>query len=368
MKHTTIEERGAIRDAIAALLRDRSDEAQVRATMETETGHDPALWRELAAMGVVGLIVDPEFGGAGLGPVELELVAEAMGAALLCSPFLSSSVLAAGLLAASGDRAAQAAHLPGIAAGTTLATAALTSARGDWTPAGVAVSATGAGGTAALSGVADYVTHGQVADLLLVAARTDGEIALFALPADAPGVSVAPLPTFDRTLRLARIAFRDAPATRVGAPGWASIQAALDLVLVAMAGEQAGGARRVFDMTVDYARDRIQFGRPIGSFQAIKHMAADRLLDVETAISAARDAAEALAEGGARAGEAVPLAAFACAEAYGRVAADAIQMHGGIAFTWAHPAHLYLRRARATAQLFGPSPLHRERFLSAIGG
>jgi alkylation response protein AidB-like acyl-CoA dehydrogenase len=145
------------------------------------------------------------------------------------------------------------------------------------------------------------------------------------------------------------------------------VQTALDWALVALAGEQAGGARRCLEFTVDYAKSRIQFGRAIGSFQAIKHMAADLLLESESAVSAARNAAAKLAEGGADARAWIALAAFACADAFSTTTATAIQMHGGIAFTWVHPAHLYLRRARADAQLFGAPAFHRERYLTELG-
>jgi alkylation response protein AidB-like acyl-CoA dehydrogenase len=148
---------------------------------------------------------------------------------------------------------------------------------------------------------------------------------------------------------------------------WTAVERALDMARVALAGEQAGGARRVLEMTVDYAKTRVQFGRPIGGFQAIKHMAADLLLESESATSAARHAAQALADGAPDAGAAISLAAFACADAFVTVAAAGIQMHGGIAFTWAHPAHLYLRRARAGAQLFGAPAFYRERYLRQLG-
>lgn len=367
MTATSPEERAAICDAVHSLLNDRSSEAAVRATMQTAQGYDPALWQQLVAQGIVGLLIDPEYGGTGLGPVELELVMEGTGAALLCSPLISSGVLAAGVLAASGDKAARQRLLPGIAAGTTIATVALTGDAGTWTPEGVAVEATGADGQASLDGVASYVTHGQIADVLLVVAKTALGIGLFEVAADAAGLTREALPSFDQTLRLARLAFANVPARPIASAGWPAVQSALDLALVAVAGEQAGGARRIFDMTVDYAKLRIQFGRPIGGFQAVKHMAADLLIDVESSTSAARHAAEQLAQQSGQAGEAVSLAAFACAEAYVNVAATAIQMHGGIGFTWEHPAHLYLRRARSHAQLFGAPSLHRERFLAQLG-
>jgi alkylation response protein AidB-like acyl-CoA dehydrogenase len=363
---TTLEERRAIAETVGKLLAEESGEKRVRAVMETRDGIDRELWSGLARMGIAGLLVPSRFAGAGLGPVELELVAEEIGAVLACTPFLSSSVLAAGVLTASQDEAACARLLPGIAAGTTIATVALTGERGSWQPEDVTVRAEGANDGAFLSGTASYVMHAGVADVLLVAALTSDGLGLFEVAPRGSGVAIEALPTFDRTLRLDRITFSRAPAMRIDGAGRPAIEAALRLALVARAGEQAGGARRIFDMTVDYTKTRIQFGRPIGGFQAIKHMAAELLLEAESATSAARDAARQLAQDEAGADEAVDLAAFACADAFAKIAASAIQMHGGIAFTWEHPAHLYLRRARAYSYLLGSSDLYRERFLTKI--
>jgi alkylation response protein AidB-like acyl-CoA dehydrogenase len=364
------EERDALRDSVRRLLADASTESAVRAVMETDTGFDPALWKSLAEMGVVGLVIDEAHGGSGVGPMELEAVMEEAGAALLCSPLLASGVLAAEFLRVLGDGQASDRLLPAIASGETIATVALTGDSGSWTEDGLAVTATGGGDGWRLDGRASYVLHGQNADALIVLAKTDDGTAAFTVDAGSAGIEVQPLPTFDHTLRLAAVNFSGAAADRLqGAiPAWDAARAAMDLALVALAGEQAGGAQRVLDFTVEYAKTRIQFGRQIGSFQAIKHMAADLLLETESAISAARDAAEKLARGGDRVAEAVSLAAFACADAFVKTAADGIQMHGGIAFTWEHPAHLYLKRARADAQLFGTPAYHRERYLQAMGG
>jgi len=295
---------------------------------------------------------------------------EEAGAALLCSPLLGSGVLAASLLQALGDEAANGRWLPKMASGECIAAAVLTGDSGCWAEAGVAVQAQSAGETVwHLHGHGSFVLHGQNADVLLVAAAAGDETALFEVPAASEGVATTALPTFDHTLRLARVTFDNTSARRLSGtqPVWAAVQSALDLTLVAMAGEQAGGAQHCLDSTVDYAKTRIQFGRAIGSFQAIKHMAADLLLETESAISAARHAAAQLAEGGQNAAEAISLAAFACADAFVTTTAASIQMHGGIAFTWEHPAHLYLRRARAGAQLFGNSDYHRERYLQTLG-
>jgi alkylation response protein AidB-like acyl-CoA dehydrogenase len=362
------EDRTALVDALSRLLGDRCAEADVRRTMETAEGYDPALWAQLAEMGVVGLIVDEAYGGAGAGPVELELVMEAAGAALLCSPLLSSGVLAAGLIQALDDDEAKTRLLPRIADGGLIAAVALTGAKGGWTAADVEAHAAPAGEAWLLNGAAGFVIHAQNAAVLLVVARTAEGFGVFEVPADAHGLTVTALPTFDHTLRMANLGFCATPARRLASdrPAWEAVEQALDLARVALAGDQAGGARRVLEITVDYAKARIQFGRQIGSFQAIKHMAANLLLETESAISAARHAAKQLADGAPDAGSAVSLAAFACADAYVAAAADAIQMHGGVAFTWAHPAHLYLRRARSGAQLFGSSNGYRERYLQQL--
>lgn len=364
MPSLTPDERTALQDAVARLLADHSAESDVRRTMETASGFDPELWRQLGEMGVVGLIVEDACGGAGAGPLEIEAVMEVAGASLLCGPLLGSGVLSAQLLQGLADAEAKARLLPGIAAGTTIAAAALTGDAGTWDADAVTVTASPTG---VLTGEASYVIHGQNADVLFVLARTSEGLAVYEVDPASSGVSVVGLPTFDHTLRLARIEFDAAVGRKIAGDAWRATEAAIKLALVGLAGEQAGGARRCLEFTVDYAKTRYQFGRAIGSFQAIKHMAADLLLETESATSAARHAAAKLADGAPDAEAAVSLAAFACADAYVKTTADAVQMHGGIAFTWAHPAHLYLRRARADAQLFGVSAVHRERFLTALG-
>jgi alkylation response protein AidB-like acyl-CoA dehydrogenase len=363
------EDRTALTDALRRLLADRSAEADVRRVMETPEGYDAALWRQLAEMGVVGLIVDPEHGGAGAGPVELEAVMEEAGATLLCAPLLSSGVLAAGLLQALDDEDARARLLPAIADGSRIATVAIAGPKGGWTKDDVAVTAARDGAAWRLDRVASFVTDGQVADVVLVAARTPDGIGVFEVEPGAAGLSIKPLPTFDHTRRLAELSFTATPvrALAAGADAWAAVEQALELARVALCGEAAGGAKRALEITVDYAKSRAQFGRLIGSFQAIKHMAANLLLESESATSAARAAARALADGAPNAKAQISLAAFACADAYSAVTADGVQMHGGIAFTWAHPMHLFLRRARADAQLFGPPAAERERFLETLG-
>jgi alkylation response protein AidB-like acyl-CoA dehydrogenase len=228
----------------------------------------------------------------------------------------------------------------------------------------------GPGDGVLLDGTARYVPFGQAADVILVAARAAGGIGAFEVEPDAAGFTRTAQNVFDPTVRLSDYTFAGTPARRLGTAGWAAVQDALDLTVIALAGEQAGGARRIFEITVEYLKTRVQFGRFIGSFQALKHYAADLLLEVESATSAAQYAAAQYAAGeagGPAAAGAVALAGFTCAEAFETTALYAIQMHGGIAFTWEHPAHLFLRRARSGAQLFGGSRTHRERYLIAKG-
>ena len=345
-----------LREAVRDLLADRCTEADVRRTMATEPGYDPELWKQLAELGLPGLVIATGYGGVGLGAEELEAVSEEIGAALVPSPFLSSSVLTATLIDAAGTEEDKRRLLPALADGSSIGTVAVTGPTGSWTPEGVAVQENGT-----LTGTASYVTFGQLADVILVVARTGDDIGVFEVAPDASGFQRTAAEVFDPTVRLSQFAFADTPARRVGTAGWEAVRKALDLSTIALAGEQAGGARKIFETTVEYLKTRVQFGRAIGSFQAMKHLAADRLLDVESATSAARHAAADGSPG------AIALAGFACAEAYETVALSAIQMHGGIGFTWEHPAHLYLRRARSGAQLFGGSRLHRERYLVSKG-
>ena len=370
MNTLSIEEREALKDAVSKLMADASNETAVRETMETSSGFDAGLWRQLAEMGVTGLIIEEKFGGSGVGPVELEAVMEEAGAALLCAPLLASSVIAASLLQQLGDVTVCENLLPRMASGDCIASVVLTGDAGNWTPEGVSVEATEAADGWQLSGRGSYVLHAQNADILIVIAKTAADFAAFTVDSKAAGLSIEALPTFDKTLRLASVDLEAVTASRIDAvnPVWDAVKHTLDMALVALAGEQAGGANKVLEFTVEYAKTRVQFGRQIGSYQAIKHMAADLLVETESALSAARYAAACLAENSDKSDEAVSLAAFACADAYVKAAADGIQMHGGIAFTWEHPAHLYLRRARSGAQLFGDSDYHRENYLQALGG
>lgn len=370
MNTLSLEEREAIRDSMHRLMHDSNSESHVREVMESESGFDQKLWQQLGEIGVIGLTINEEFGGAGVGPLELETVMEEAGAALLGSPLLASGVVAAQLLQGLGDTNLNQRLLPQIAKGQVVASAVLTGDKGDWSKESISVIAESSGNDWQLSGSGSYVLHGQNADVLIVVANSNDGLLAFEVDPGQAGVEVTSLPTLDKTLRVAKITFENAAATKIETTGdvWAAVERTLNWALVALAGEQAGGARKVLDFTVEYAKTRVQFGRIIGSFQAIKHMASDLLIETESATSAARHAAACLAEGSDKTAEAISLAAFACADAYVKTCADGVQMHGGIAFTWEHPAHLYLKRARANAQLFGNSDYHRENYLKALGG
>jgi alkylation response protein AidB-like acyl-CoA dehydrogenase len=356
-----------LRDTVRRFLVSKSASADVRRLMATTEGYDPELWRRMATeLGLHGLAIPEQYGGAGFGLTELALVFEEMGRALLVAPFLSTVALAAPLLIALDDEAACAQYLPEIADGSLLATVAISEPAGRWEADAVTCSATPSGADWLLDGVKTFVLDGHVADLLLVLARAhDGELGVFAVAADAPGLSRTPLETLDPTRKLARVELAAVPARRIGpADVRTALTRTLEFVATALAAEQTGGAERCLHLAVEYAKVREQFGRPIGSFQAIKHKCADMLMSVESARSAAYYAAwTADAEPGEFPRAAAVAKAY-CSDAYLRVAAENIQIHGGIGFTWEHDAHLYFRRAKSTQHLFGDPRHHRARVLA----
>jgi alkylation response protein AidB-like acyl-CoA dehydrogenase len=338
--------------------------------MESDEGRDPGLWEQMAGqLGLQGLAVPEEFGGAGYGPVELGIVLEEMGRTLLPAPFFSTVALAGQALTASGDADAQARWLPGIAGGSLTATLALSEEQGGSSLGAVTTTATAADEGWRLSGTKMFVVDGASADLLLVVARADEGLALFAVEGDAGGMTRTRLDALDPTRRLGRIELDGAPATRVGPSGDATeyLQRVLDLAVVALAHEQVGGASACLDHAVEYAKIRVQFNRPIGSFQAIKHKCADLLLEVEAARSAAYSAAWNAAEDPGELPVAAALAGSYCSEAFTHAAKENIQIHGGIGYTWEHDAHLYLKRAKSSELLFGTPVGHRARLADLVG-
>ncbi len=354
----------ALRDAVTDLLAKRAGESEVRRLMAEESGYDAALWAELAEMGLLGLTIPEEFGGAGAGLAELAVVSEQMGAALLCAPYLSTAVLTPHLLAALGDDDECAAVLPRIAKGELIATVAFAEPGDARPPRHPVTEATEAGAeTWSLTGEKTYVLDAASADLFYVLAQTSSGSGIFAV--DRPNVTVTPLTAVDQTRKQGRLTLDGASGRLVGRIGAArtALDTALDRAAVALIAEQAGGAMHAMQMAADYARTRFQFGRAIGSFQAVKHMCVDILLEAQSAVSAARHVAASFdAQEPDRLID-LALAQAYCSEAYVTTAATNIQVHGGIGFTWEHPAHLYLRRARTDAQIFGDPAWHRERYV-----
>ncbi|MGQ0615419.1 MAG: acyl-CoA dehydrogenase family protein [Acidimicrobiia bacterium] len=365
------EEQDELRRLLRAFLERRSGEAEVRRLMETADGYDGATWAQMAdELGLQSLVVPERFGGQGFGYLELIVVLEEMGRALLCAPYFSTVVLATNALVHAGDEAAMSDVLPGIAAGRTMATVAFTEDNARWDEAGVTMPALpAAGGGYRLAGTKTFVIDGHVADVVVVAARTGDAVSLFLVDGDAPGLARTPLTTMDQTRKQARLDFDGVPARLLGAEGagWATLSRVLDLVAVGLAAEQVGGAQKVLEMAVGYARDRVQFGRPIGSFQAIKHKCADMLLEIESARSAAYYGAWCAAELNDELPQVASMAKAYCSEAYFHAAAENIQIHGGIGFTWEHPAHLYFKRAKSSELLFGDPTYHRELLAQRLG-
>jgi alkylation response protein AidB-like acyl-CoA dehydrogenase len=359
-----------LRALVRDFLADRSPETEVRRLMETADGFDPAVWRQLGdGLGLLGLAIPEEYGGAGAGFAEVGVVLEEAGRALLCAPFLSSAVLASAAVLYGGDEAAKKDYLPRLASGELRGTLALAEDSGRWDEAGITLAAARDGDDWILNGHKSYVLDAATAGLILVAARTSAGISLFAVEPGAPGLVTTPLSTLDLTRKQGRVEFAGVTARLLGADGgaWPALSRVLDLGAAGLAAEQAGGAARVLDMAAGYAKTRYQFGRAIGSFQAIKHQCADMLVAVEASRSLAYYAIWAADDGADDFPAAASMAKAYCSDAYRQCAEANIQLHGGIGFTWEHPAHLYFRRAKSTQLLLGSPSYHRELLAARAG-
>ncbi|KAA9164432.1 acyl-CoA dehydrogenase [Amycolatopsis acidicola] len=363
------EERDELRRVLRKFCTDHSGEAQVRRLLDSDQGYDKAVWEQLTGqLGLAGLAVPEDYGGSGFSQVEVAIVAEETGRALLGAPWLSSAVLAANLLLETGgDQARE--LLPGLCAGEVVATAGLVESARDWDPGAVETTAEQRDGGWRLSGEKLYVLDGGAAGILLVTATTSAGVSLFLVRAGAAGLAVSPMETMDRTRRLSRIALADTPAELLGEEGAAlpAVERALDLVSLALAAEDVGGALRLVEMSAEYARTREQFGKPIGGFQAIKQKLADMLMAVELAKAAVYRVADCAVHDPAALPAEASMAKALCSDTFVRIAYDTIQVHGGIGFTWEHPAHLYFRRAKSNAALFGTPDQHRELVARRMG-
>jgi alkylation response protein AidB-like acyl-CoA dehydrogenase len=346
-------------------------------------GYDVSLWRRLCGeIGVAGMAIPERYGGAGAGPVETCIVLEELGRGLVPSPLLGSAVLAAQALLASGDDAACQRLLPGIASGDTVAALAWAPQAGRWDPAEPAFAASradgagdgGSGHAWVLSGAAHHVLDGDTAGVLLAAARAPDGIGLFEVDPGHPAVTRRAVTTMDTTRRLAVVALDRAPGRCLGpGAGIRALARARDLACIALAAEQVGAARRALELTVAYTKTRVQFGRPIASFQALQHRMADLHVLVESARSlcyaAALAADDAEGDPGADSARLGLLAAAAkahCSQALTRAAGQMIQMHGAIGITWEHDAHRYFKRAHGAGQLLGRLEEHIARISATL--
>jgi len=369
------DEQQQFRSALRRFLNDKSPATEVRRLMSTAEGYNPEVWRQLSEeLALPGIHIPEQYGGAGFGMVELCIVTEELGRALLCAPYFSTTVLAANAILNAGTDAQKSSLLPDLASGTRLATLAVTELNGDWDPGKIELVATRVADGYLLHGVKSYVVDGHVADLLVVAARVgatvgDEGLALFTLSADSSGVERRLLESMDATRKLARIDFNGAHADLLGNldDGAKPLIRTLDQAAIALANEMIGGAQAMLDSAVDYAKVRVQFGRTIGSFQAIKHKCADMLLDVELAKSAAYCAAQAAAVDDPEWPALACLAKAAASKTYLRIAAECIQIHGGIGFTWDNDTHLWFKRAKSSEVFLGQPNYHRELLMQRWG-
>lgn len=357
----------------AAFGTERGSE-ETRRLMTTAAGWDRQAWSRLAAeLELPGLMLPVEHGGSGMGALELAYALEEAGAASLCAPLFSTAALAVPLLLSLADEEALATYGPALSAGTTTATIALAEDDGRWDASTVRTTVDAGPGGHLLTGVKNYVVDGGTADLLLVVAREgeSGPVGVYAVSGESRGLRREPLVSLDQTRRLARLVFDRVPATPIGPrDALTHVATAGDVSRVLLAAEQTGGAQRCLDMAADYARTRIQFGRPIGSFQAVKQRLADTLVKVESSRSAAYAGARIATEGAATGGPDLPvasrIAALTATDAFVFASAQNIQLHGGIGFTWEHDAHLYYKRARTSALLLGTESEHLDTLTGLI--
>ena len=371
---TFTEEQDLLRQTARKFLTSKVGTDVVRRLMETDDVFDADLWAETAQMGWQAMAIPEEFGGAGYGFVELSVLMEEMGRAVLPLPFLSSAVLAAQAVLLGGTDAQRSEHLPAIASGESRYAFAHQEGR-DLGPSGVQLAATREGDGWRLDGTKSYVLDGHTADRIVVVGRTGQDtedVGLFVVAGDAGGLTRERLDTMDQTRPQARLTFDGVTVdgdARLGgdASAWAVVDAVLARAAVALAAEQVGGAQAVLEMATDYAKTRYQFGRAIGSYQAVKHALADMLVEVEAAKSVAYHAARTVAaDDDAELAIAAPMAKSYCSEVFEHAAGDNIQIHGGIGFTWEHDAHLWFKRAKTSTILFGDPAYHRARLADAL--
>ncbi len=370
MNFAFTEEQDELRKSVRKFLEDKSPIASVRKLMESDVGFDEDVWKQATEqLGLAGLAIPENYGGLGYGAVELGIVLEEMGRSLFCGPYFSSVVMAANAVIASGDEDAMLQDLPRIASGEARYSVCSYEDASGFDLAMTSGEAFTDADQYLVSATKDYVIDGATATDYLVFAKVHGDLSLFHVSGDSEGVTRTPTETLDQTRKLARVEFSSTPARLIGKVGAGAeiYEKMLNVAVAALSVEMVGGAQACLDMAVEYSKVRIQFGRPIGSFQAIKHKCADMLVEVESAKSAAYYAMWALANDPVEAQISSPLAKAFCGDAYYFAAAENIQIHGGIGFTWEHDAHLYFKRAKSSQMLFGSSSEFRSILADRIG-
>jgi len=345
-----------LKDSARKFFAGECPSTEVRRLMETDTAYDAALWSKLTDQGYTGIIFAEEYGGVGLGKVELMLLLEEAGRALLPGPFFSTVVLAGSVLEAVSTPANKKKYLAPICRGEARATVAILEASASWNPRSVQLSAA----NGKLTGEKLFVLDAAIADFIVVVARNG----VFVADAKARGVKILPMSAMDLTRKLYAVEFSNTPVEEIGAAK--DLPRALDIATAALAAELVGGMQRTLEITVEYAKTRKQFGKPIGMFQAVQHQCADMYLETESARSAVYYAGWALEENSPDAANAVSIAKMYASDAGRTVGNRGIQIHGGMGFTWENDLHLYYRRAKASETSFGDATFHRERIASMV--
>ena len=356
------EEQEQLREVVSRFLQAKSTAVDVRRLMASSEGYDVAVWQQLCGeVGLAGTHIPEEYGGVGLGPVELGIVAEEMGRHLYCGPFFASSVMAGYALLNGATEAYKSVILPDIASGAKIATLVLDNLNNP----GEVGSALKATEEHIVSGIASIVVDAHIADLLIVAASTPNGLGLYLVNAGSQGLSITPQEALDPTRKLSRVSFTEVHAERIGWLTEKLLNRTWDQICSVLAHEMIGGAQHLFESTLEYTKVRVQFGRPIGSFQALKHRCADLLMELEFAKAAIHHAAFCLAAGD---GEpyAASMAKAMASDTYMETARAGVQLRGGIGFTWEEDTHLWYKRAKSSEVFMGSAHMHRERMMTMI--
>ncbi|MCH9673183.1 MAG: acyl-CoA/acyl-ACP dehydrogenase [Gammaproteobacteria bacterium] len=371
MSFSFTDEQEEFRGVLRRFLEDKSPTTEVRRLMETPEGCDRAVWSQMSQeMGLSAIHIPESYGGSGYGFVELGIVLEEMGRALLCAPYFASTVLGANAILNAGDEKQKRSLLPPLASGEGTATLAFTESNGRWDADGIEMTARPGDGDYRLSGEKNFVIDGHTADLLIVVARSPGSqgedgLSFFAVPRSAPGISSRLLNSVDPTRKIAHLTFEDVSAEPLGEVGAGAepLRRTLHQATIGLSNEMIGGAARLFESAIEYTRMRMQFGRVIGSFQSIKHKCADMLVEVELAKSSVYYAAAAVADGDSDVPALASLAKSSASDTYMQTAINAIQLHGGIGFTWDNDTHLWFKRAKGSEVFLGDATYHREQLM-----